>query len=172
MIRSFIAWVLLFVLLAFLCGLISAGPLNDFAYSRVLAPLNVTEGAAAKTSMEQQFGTALPASAADIHRANRGDEFYWLRLSVSPAELPAVFRGSSSVTCRFAWQDRYRPVFEFDRSLNAGEQAQMAWWTAEAAGITAYIGGECTGTDYRIFRAFVDQSNSTRWILYMEIVQL
>ncbi len=172
MVRSFIAWVLLFVLLAYLCGLISAGPLNDFAYSRVLAPLSVAEGPTAKTALEQQFGTALPASASDFHRANRGDQVYWIRVSVSPSELPTVFRGSSQVTCRFAWQDRYRPVFEFERELSASEQAQVAWWTTAATGITAYIGGECTGTDYRIFRAFVDQSNSTRWTLYMEIVQL
>jgi hypothetical protein len=172
MVRNFIAWVLLLVILAFLCGLISAGPLNDFAYSRVLAPLSVQEGQAAKTAMEQQFGTALPASASDFYRANRGDQAYWLRLSVSPNELPAVFRGSSRVTCRFAWQDRYRPVFEFDRELSAAEQARIAWWTTTATGVTAYIGGECTGTDYRIFRAFVDQSNSSRWTLYMEIVQL
>ncbi len=172
MVRNFIAWVLLLVLLAFLCGLISAGPLNDFAYSRVLAPLSVQEGQAAKAAMEQQFGTTLPASASDFHRASRGDQAYWLRLSVSLNELPLVFRGSSQVTCHFAWQDRYRPVFEFDRELSAAEQARLAWWTTEGTGITAYIGGECTGTNYRIFRAFVDQSNNSRWTMYMEIIQL
>jgi hypothetical protein len=171
MIRSFVAWVLLFVLLAYLCGLITAGPLNELAYTRVLAPLSVVEGDAAKRAIEQQFSTSLPGTAADFAHAHRGDEAYWLRVSVNPQELPRIFQGSGFLTCRFAWQDRYRPVFEFARELSSGEQNRIGWWPTRAAP-SAYIGGECTGTDYRIFRAFVDQSNATRWTMYLEIVQL
>ena len=173
MIRSFVAWVLLFVLLAFLCGLISAGPLNELAYTRVIAPLSVLEGETARQALEKQFSTSFPVSANSFYRANRGDEAYWLRVSVSSQDLTAVFRGSSFVTCHFAWQDKYRPVFEFGRELSTGEQAQVSWWvTPDTASSGAYIGGECTGTNYRIFRAFVDQSTGAQWTLYMEIIQL
>jgi hypothetical protein len=172
MIRSFVAWVLLFVLLAFLCGLIAAGPLNDLAYSQVLAPLNVVDGEAAKSALEQQFGTPLPISATDLYRANRGDEAYWLRLSVARDDMGNVFRGSSRITCRFPLQDRYRPIFEFSRVLSDAEQSRVNWWTPTNSAITAYVGGECTGSDYRMFRIFVDQTNSTRWTLYMEIIKL
>lgn len=172
MVRSFIAWVLLFVLLAYLCGLVSSAPLNELAYSQVLAPLSVLEGDAARRALEQQFGTPLPASASDVFRASRGDEAYWLRLSVSRDDFANAFRGSNFITCRFPLQDRYRPVFEFERTLSSAEQAQINWWTPTASSITAYVGGECTGSDYRLFRFFVDQSGPTRWTLYMEVVRL
>jgi hypothetical protein len=171
MIRSFIAWVLLFILLAFLCGLIAAGPLNEFAYSSVLAPLSVVEGDAARRALEQQFGTPFPPSASDFYRANRGDEAYWLRLSVANSEMSRVFLNSRFITCRFPLQDRYRPNFEFQR-LSDADKSQMPWWQAANAGASAHIGAECTGSDYRLFRIFVDQSNTARWTLYMEIIRL
>lgn len=171
MIRNFIAWVLLFVLLAFLCGLVTSGPLNDLVYSRVLVPLNVSEGDSARRALEQQFGVTFPASAADFMRANRGDDAYWIQISATPQELPALFRGSPLVTCRFAWQDNYRPVFELPRILSATEQARLTWWLSGSPTQGPHLGGECTGTDYRIFRAFVDQSNSGRWVMYMEVVR-
>ena len=172
MIRNFVAWVIFFVLLAYLCGLISAAPLNELAYTRVLAPLTVLEDQAARRALQQQFDTPFPASASGFYRANRGDEAYWIRVSVSPQELPELFRGSEFITCRFPWQDRYRPVFEFSRELSEAEEVDLSWWSPSDATISAYVGGECTGTDYRIFRAFVDQTDRSQWTMYMEIIRL
>lgn len=172
MIRSFVAWVLLFVLLAFLCGLIASGPLNDFAYTRVLAPLSVAEGQNARRALEEQFGTPLPDSVTEVYRANRGDEAYWLRVNLARDDVGNLFRGSAFITCRFPLQDRYRPIFEFARELTDGEKSRVPWWTPTDATISNYVGGECTGSDYRIFRIFIDQTSSTRWTLYMEIMQL
>jgi hypothetical protein len=172
MIRNFLGILLLFILLSFICGLISAGPLSNLAQDTMFAPLSAVEAQAAQQALSSQFGKTFPSSASDFYRANQGDSAYWLRISVAPNEINQLFGGSNFFTCRFPLQPNFRPVFEFSRLLDGQEQARLGWWTPADASIRTYSGGECTGTDYRLFRMFVDQSNPSRWTVYMEVVRL
>ncbi len=170
MIRNFLGVLLLFVLLAFICGLLSSGPLADLVQGSI-APLGVDEGSAAQQAMVQQFGKDFPPSASDFYRAARGDQADWLRVSVAPNEINQLFGGSAFFTCHFPLQPAYRPVFEFSRVLNATDQARMTWWDPNNTSIGTYSGGECTGSDYRFFRMFVDQTSPARWTFYMEVIR-
>jgi len=172
MIRNFFGILLLFILLSFICGLISAAPLSNLAQDTMLAPLSAVEAQAAQQAVAQQFGQTFPASAGDFYRANQGDNAYWMRASVAPAEINQLFGGSSFFTCRFPLQPNFRPVFEFSRLLDAAEQTRLPWWTPNDSSIRTYSGGECTGSDYRLFRMLVDQSSANRWTVYLEVVRL
>jgi hypothetical protein len=171
MIRNVLAWIILFILIAYICGLVSSAPLNNLAQTVVFAPLSVNQGDVAAQSLGSQFGQSFPPSATGFFRASQGDQALWIRVSVAPNEINRLFGGSAFFTCRFPLQPAYRPVFEYERLLTTEEQAATSWWTPNATSIRTFSGGECTGTDYRFFRMFVDQTSSSQWTLYMEVVR-
>jgi hypothetical protein len=164
-----IGWIVLAILVAFICGLVMSVPLRGFAEENVLATFSVLDGEAAKSALQQQFGIVFPPSVTEFHRANKGDKAYWIQFRLPREALNNLFRGSSYMTCTFPLQSNYRPVFEYGRLLGSEQQVRMSWWTPNNAG--TYVGGECTGTDYKIFRMFTDVTNSAQWVFYMEVVQ-
>jgi len=166
---SIIGWVVLAILVAFICGLVLSVPLRGFAEENVLATFSVVDDEAAKGALQQQFGIVFPTSVTGFHRANKGDSAYWIQFRLPREALNNLFRGSSFMTCNFPLQANYKPVFEFSRLLSADQQTRMSWWTPNSAG--TYVGGECTGTDYKMFRMFTDVTNSTQWVFYMEVVR-
>src|SRR5690349_19140644 len=166
---SIIGWVILAILIAFICGLVLAVPFQGFAESNVLATFSTVDGDAAKGALQQQFGIVFPASVTDFHRANKGDKAYWIQFRLPREALNNLFGDSPFMTCNFPLQSNYRPVFEVGRLLGADQQVRMSWWNPTSA--ATYVGGECTGTDYKIFRMFTDVTNSTQWVFYMEVVR-
>ena len=169
--RNISALVLLFILLAYICGLVSFGALSDYVRERT-EPLTTFVGQSAESSVENRFSRALPASATDIFEGSEGGRYYWLRFTVGQSDVNNLFQGSPFITCRFPLQPNYRPVFEFNRVLSVEERAVMDWWTPDGGTTTNYSGGECTGTDYRIFRMFMDFSQGQRITVYLEVAQI
>jgi hypothetical protein len=161
--------VLLAVLLAFICGLFSYLPVMDFAAQNVLERFNAVSGDTARRAIEVQFGVTLPASVDDVRRANLGDSAYWFRLDAPREAMSGLFRGSAYLTCNFPLQTNYRPTFQFPVLAPPEQRAAMNWWNPDI--VTSFVGGECTGTDYKLFRMFISTEGTT-WTLYLEIVQL
>ncbi len=170
--RNISALVLLFVLLAYICGLISFGALSDYIRERTEPQLVSFEGQSAAAAVASEFRSSLPGSATDIFQSREGDRYLWLRFTVARADANNLFAGSQFITCQFPLQDQYRPIFEFSRVLTAEEQAALTWWTPESDTIRNYIGGECTGSDYRFFRMFMDLTRSGQVTVYMEVAQI
>lgn len=164
-----IGWIIVGVIIVFLCGLLSALPLTSFIENNLLAPFGVQTGADAQRALERQFSISFPGGVADYRRASWGDRAYWLQFKTNPQNLSAIFRGSPYMTCQFPLVDNFRPVFEFDRILNAQQRLRMDWWNPASA--RSHTGGECTGTDYKIFRMFADTTNPELWTFYMEVVR-
>ncbi len=164
-----IGWVVLAILVAFICGLVVSVPLRSFADDNVLATFNSIDGEAARSALQQQFGIVFPTSVTEFHRANKGDKAYWIQLRLAREALNNLFKDSQYMTCTFPLQSNYIPVFEYARLLGPEQWARMSWWTPNNA--ATFVGGECTGTDYKIFRMFTDVTNSSQWIFYMEVVQ-
>ncbi len=164
-----IGWVILGVIIVFLCGLITALPLSNFVQNSLLAQFSMQNDAEAQRALERQFSISFPANVTEYHRAHWGDRAYWLQFRTTPQNLTTIFRGSPYLTCRFPLVDNFRPVFEFDRLLNAQQRLNMSWWNPDAA--RTFTGGECTGTDYKIFRFFADTSSANSWVFYMEVVR-
>jgi hypothetical protein len=170
--RNFSALVLLFVLLAYICGLISFGALNDYISERTEPQLTSVEGFSAEAAVESRFNRDLPSSATDVYQSSEGDRYYWLRFTVNRPDVNNLFSGSQFITCRFPLQANYRPIFEFDRVLTAAEQAALSWWTPDSETVRVFSGGECTGTDYRFFRMFMDFTDAQRVTVFMEVAQI
>lgn len=169
MILRTIAWGIFFLLMAFICGLIFSSPLNDFIENNVTQSFQVTTGTDAAQALQNTLGITLPTSSDDHHFAFQGNRRYWIRFQLGPSDLNGLFRGSPFLTCNFPLQDNYRPVFEHDRLLDSNQRLLTNWWTPETA--RSYIGGECTGTDFKIFRMFADTGNSQAWVFYLEAIQ-
>lgn len=170
MILRTIGWGLFFLLLAFICGLLFSSPINTFFENNVTQPFSALVGEEAAQAMQNTLGITLPASSTGYYFANQGSRRYWIRMQLGPSDLNGLFRGSSFLTCNFPFQDNFRPVFEWDRLLDANQRVLISWWSPQDA--RSYIGGECTGTDYKIFRMFTDTTNAQGWIFYMEVIQL
>jgi hypothetical protein len=164
-----IGWVILAILVAFICGLVVSVPLRGFAEDNVLATFSTIDGETAKGALQEQFGIVFPTSVTEFHRASKGDKAYWIQFHLSREALNNLFKDSPYMTCDFPLQSNYKPVFEYARLLGPEQWVRMSWWTPNNA--ATYVGGECTGTDYKIFRMFTDVTNSTQWIFYMEVVQ-
>lgn len=162
-------WALIALLLVFLCGLLVSAPLTTFLQGNVLQSYNVRQGADAQRSIQQLFGVSLPANATEFRYANLGDRAYWIQFRMNPQSLNGAFRGSPFLTCTFPLVDNYRSTFDFYRLLNSGQQSQASWWQPRNA--TSFTGGECTGSDYKIFRMFADTGNPGQWIFSMEVVR-
>lgn len=158
------------LLLAFSCGLVFSAPFNDFFANNVTQPFRIFTGTEAAQALQRELGITLPASTADHHFAYQGGRRYWIRMQISSSDLNGLFRGSSFLTCNFPLQDNFRPVFEHGRILNSEQLLLTNWWTPETARV--YIGGECTGTDFKIFRMFSDTGNPQAWVFYLEVIQL
>lgn len=164
-----VGWVLLFVILAFICGLIASVPLRSVAETNFLQAFGTVDGDQARRAIEAQFGITFPAEATDFHRANRGDRAYWIQFRIPPNRLSGLFSGSTFKTCADPLEDNQRPTFDYDRLLDAGQRTRTAWWNP--MGTQSFAGGECTGSDYKIFRQFADTSNGSAWIYYLEVVR-
>ncbi|MBZ0294845.1 MAG: hypothetical protein K8L99_19950 [Anaerolineae bacterium] len=162
-------WALIAMLFVFLCGLLAAAPMSTFLQNNVLQFFTVREGTDAQRSIQQLFGVNLPANATNFHYANLGDQGYWIQFSMNPQSLNGAFRGSPFLTCVFPLVDNYRPTFDFYRMLNGTRQNQASWWQPRSA--NSYTGGECTGSDYKIFRMFADTGNPGQWTFSMEVVR-
>ena len=156
------------IVIVFLCGLVSAIPAMNFLNANLLQPFSVQEGNTAQQAIQRLFGVNMPTSASGFYYANLGNQGYWLQIRMNPHSLNGLFRGSAFMTCSFPLQDGYRPNFEFERLLNANQRIRMSWWSPE--NVTRFVGGECTGRDYKIFRMFADSSNATTWTFYLEVV--
>ncbi|MBZ0289211.1 MAG: hypothetical protein K8I30_16445 [Anaerolineae bacterium] len=165
-----VGWVIFFIIVAFICGLIASVPLRGFAENQFLQAFSVSEGESARRLVEQQFGKTFPNTATEFHRANRGDQAYWIQFKIPPQGLQGLFSGSSFMTCTYPLEDSYRPTFEFDRLLSVQDRTRLQWWNPDVARV--YVGGECTGRDYKIFRMFADSTNPNLWTFYMEVVRL
>lgn len=164
-----VGWGLLFVILAFICGLIASVPLRSLAENNFLQAFGVLEGDTARRAIEQQFGISFPATATDFHRANRGDVAYWIQFRIPPSGLSGLFSGSAFKTCADPLENGQRPTFDYDRLLDAGQRSRTAWWNPGST--QSFAGGECTGPDYKIFRQFADTSNGSLWTYYLEVVR-
>jgi hypothetical protein len=165
-----IGWVIVGLILVFICGLVSSAPIILFIENTIIAPFTSQEGGDAQRAMERQFGITFPAGAADYRRASLGNRAFWFQFRIAPTALRGLLRDSPFLTCSFPLMDNYRPVFEFDRLLSAEQRNRMSWWNPAEA--RSFVGGECTGTDYRLFRFFADSSSANLWTLYMEVVRL
>lgn len=161
--------ILLAILLAFICGLFSYAPITDFAAQNVLTTFNVVDGTTARRAVDLQFGITLPATVTETYRAAVGDSAFWYRITAPREAMSGLFRGSAFLTCNFPLQNNYRPHFQFPQIISPNQRGQMIWWNPETA--TSFIGGECTGSDYKIFRMFINTSG-TLWTLYLEVVRL
>ncbi len=153
----------------FLCGVLAAVPMTNFVQSNILNTFRSREGAEAQRAIQSLAGITFPTSATEFHYANWGDSAYWIQFRVPPQALSGLFGGSGFLTCNFPLVDNYRPTFDFERVLSAQQRTAAAWWNPET--VTRYTGGECTGSDYKIFRMFADTSSSAGWLFYMEIIR-
>lgn len=165
-----IGWGAFFVIISFICGLVMSVPLRGFADANFLQTFSAVDGENARRVLESQFGISFPNNATEFHRANRGDKAYWIQFKIPPAGLNGLFRGSNFMTCAYPLEDNYKPTFEFNRLLSPQDQARLEWWNPDVA--RAFVGGECTGRDYKIFRMFADTTNPNLWTFYMEVVRL
>jgi hypothetical protein len=164
-------WFIVFVIIAFICGFVSSGPLGSYIQNNLTDRFSVVSGDQARNTVQNMFGISFPASATDFYRANRGDNAWWVQFRIPPANLGGLFRNSGFMTCTYPLQDNYKPIFQYEHILSSTERSQTSnWWTPDTA--RSFVGGECTGRDYKMFRMFADTSNPNLWTFYMEIVRL
>jgi hypothetical protein len=56
--------------------------------------------------------------------------------------------------------------------LTQEEQSAMPWWAPDDEAVRNYSGGECTGSDYRFFRMFMDFTQGNQVTVYMEVARI
>lgn len=158
-------------LLAFACGFFAYVPVSGYLGSNLLTSFRVYEAENAKGPLEQIIGKAFPASASGFHYINLNDRAAWLGFTISSSEFGSFLAGSPFITCPLQMRDNYRPNWHYPRLLDAEQQLVLnAWWRPNAA--TAFIGQECTGSDFRIIRVMCDISTANVMTVYIESVRL
>lgn len=163
--------VLVALVVAYFCGALtivianSASP--NFAFMRAYG-MQVDEQA--QQALQSQLNVQFPSSASNFFRADLSGVATWMRFDIDPNQMNGLFAGF--MTCDFPLRDNYLPNFEFERLLSGAQQQELrSWWRpAGDESFRAGVGGECTGSDYRMFRMFADQSNPQRWQVFMEVV--
>lgn len=157
------------LLLAYVCGIVttlvaeSASPGLMF-----LRAFNIEEGDAARQALENELNIQFPASAHNFHRASISGRATWMHFVIDKDDLGGLFHGF--MTCQFPLRDNFLPTFEFNRLLDAGQRQQLDWWQPAGNDFRSGAGGECTGSDYRLFRMFVDRSQPETWRVFVEVV--
>jgi hypothetical protein len=167
----FAVGILIALIVAYFCGVLtivvanSASP--DFAFMR---GFSVQVDEQAQGALDGQLNVQFPATASNFYRADLSGKATWMRFDINPNDISGLF--SAFMTCDFPLRDGYLPNFEFGHVLNGGQQLEISsWWQpAGDASFRAGVGGECTGSDYRMFRMFADQSNNQFWQVFMEVV--
>ena len=167
--RNILGIGLLLIFLAYACGVITTLVANSASPGFLfLRAYTVQEGDAARAALESQLGVQFPALAHNFNRADISGRATWMHFVLTPNDLDGLFRGY--MTCEFPLRDNFLPTFDFNRLLNADQRAQLAWWRPAGNDFTSGAGGECTGSDYRLFRLFVDRSQPENWQVYLEVV--
>jgi hypothetical protein len=167
--RNILGIGVLVVFLAYACGIITTLIANSTSPGFLFLRAFVSEeGDAARRSLENQLGFQFPASAHNFHRADISGKATWMHFVIDKDDLGGLFRGY--MTCEFPLRDNALPTFEFNRLLNGDQRLQLAWWQPAGNDFRSGAGGECTGSDYRLFRLFVDRSQPEDWLVFLEVV--
>lgn len=158
-------------LLAFGCGFFAYLPVTGYLDGRVLSSFQAFTGDNAKGPLERLIGKSFPASAGNFNYVSLNDEAVWVGFTISSSEFGPFLGGSSFITCPLLMRDNFRPNFQYPRLLTAEQQMVLnAWWRTAAA--AAYIGQECTGSDFRIIRVLADIGTANMLTVYIESVRL
>lgn len=158
-------------LLSFGCGFFAYLPVSGYLDGRLFTSFRAYTGDNAKGPLEQALGKTFPASAGNFNYVNLNDQAAWLGFTIAVSDFGTFMAGSPFITCPLLMRDNFRPNFQHPRLLNAEQQLTLsAWWRPAAA--TAYIGQECTGSDFRIIRVLGDISAGGVMAVYIESVRL
>ena len=169
--RNILGVGVLLIILAYACGIITSLVANSASPGLLfLRAFTISEGDIAKRALESELRITFPPSAHDFRRAHISDTATWMHFTVDQGQLDGLFE--NYMTCEFPLWENAMPHFEFNRLLSGDQRLQMAWWQPAGDNFTSGAGGECTGSDYRIFRIFVDRSRPDNWDVFLETVVL
>ena len=162
--------ILIGLVVAYFCGVVTViVAMNTSPDLVFLRAYSLQEGDQARRALEDQLNVEFPASASEFHRADLGGKATWMRFNIARNDLPRMFSGF--MTCQFPLRDDFLPNFEYDRLLTPQQQQEtLAWWQPADDSIRSGAGGECTGSDYRIFRVFADRTDPETWEVFLEVV--
>lgn len=158
-------------LLSFGCGFFAYVPVSGYLEGRLFTSFRAYTGDNARGPLEQVLGRSFPASASNFNYVNLNDRAVWIGFTIATRDFGPFLAGSPFVTCPLLMRDNYRPNFQFPRLLTPEQQLVLnAWWRPTVA--AAYIGQECTGSDFRIIRVLCDISAGNVMTVYIEAVRL